>query len=129
MMTVELLATALEYAMAEDGITPEGAHQLSEQVMNFFGYDDRFPDNFLQSDDRDLFNALEEMGLLTVEAEDTTLMSGKFWRVYYWMLNYGRIEAMVLKAKEQKQNKVKAPSRTAEESLYDSVPEDIWHRD
>ena len=113
--------------MAEDGITAEGAHDLAEQVMNFFGYEDRFPDNFLRSEDRDLFNTLEELGLVAVEAEDTTLMSGKFWRVYYWTLNHGRINELA-KAAENVEVPV-TPQVSPEESLYESVPDDIWQRD
>jgi len=128
-MTVEMLAIALEQAMSMDGMTSEGARDLAEQVMNFFGYDDRFPDNFLRSEDRDLFNTLEEMSLVTVEAEDTTLMSGKFWRVYYWTLNYGRIQALVDDANKKDIPKQEGPKPSTEESLYDSVPDDIWHRD
>ena len=128
-MTVELLTEALLQAMAEDGLTLEGARDLAEQVMNFFGYDDRFPDNFLRAEDRDLFNTLEELGLVTVEAEDTTLMSGKFWRVYYWTLNSGRIQALVDEANKKVVEEEEGPKPSAEESLYDSVPDDIWHRE
>lgn len=128
-MTVEYLAEALLQAMAEDGLAREGARDLAQQVMNFFGYDDRFPDNFLRAEDRDLFNTMEELGLVTVEAEDTTLMSGKFWRVYYWTLNYGRIHALVAEAHKKEVPEPEGPKPSAEESLYDSVPDDIWNRD
>lgn len=128
-MTVELLTEALLQAMAEDGLLRDGAHDLAQQVMNFFGYDDRFPDNFLRAEDRDLFNTLEELGLVTVEAEDTTLMSGKFWRVYYWTLNYGRIQALIDESNKEELPEPEGPKPSTEETLYDSVPDDIWHRD
>lgn len=136
-MTIDLLAAALEQAMSEDGVDANTARELAEQVMNFFGYDDRFPDNFLRADDRDLFNTMEELGILNVEAEDTTLMSGKFWRVYYWMLNFGRIETLARELEESKKAAIEAARKAKEEpeevnqdeQLYDSVPDDIWQRD
>jgi len=68
------------------------ASQIGNYVLSFFGHDDRITDNVLTDEDRDAFYILEEVfNLLTTDREVSQLLSGKYWRINWWLLCNDRI--------------------------------------
>ena len=100
----------------------EQAYELAHHVLNFFGYSDRIIDNILEPEDRDAFYMLEDAGILTTEREETTLYDGREWRIHYWLFKRDKIQALMA----SKVGSVEDESH--EESIYDDLPDDIWHR-
>ncbi len=122
-ITVDRLSLAIRNGIDESrDMAEEESHMLAHHVLNFFGYSDRIIDNVLEPEDRDAFYMLEDAGILTTEREETTLYDGREWRIHYWLFRRERIAALL----EEKED---APEQAAEEaSVYDELPDDIWHR-
>ena len=122
-ITVDRLSLAIRNGIDKNrDMAEEEAYMLAHHVLNFFGYSDRIIDNVLEPEDRDAFYMLEDAGILTTEREETTLYDGREWRIHYWLFRRERI-AMLLEEKEEQDE---APMEEA--SVYDDLPDDIWHR-
>ncbi len=122
-VTVDDLTQAIKNSIDNSrGMVEEQAYELAHHVLNFFGYSDRIIDNILEPEDRDAFYMLEDAGILTTEREETTLYDGREWRIHYWLFKRDRIQALM------SQTHSEAIQQTAEESIYDELPDDIWHR-
>jgi DNA-binding transcriptional ArsR family regulator len=119
-LTVDDLARAIRNSIDSEGMKEIEARAMAQHIMNFFGYSDRIIDNVLEPEDRDAFYMLEDNGLLTTEREETTLYDGREWRIHYWIFRKDRLIEL---AEEARAREVAA---TAETSIYDEVPEDIW---
>lgn len=122
-VTVDDLTQAIKNSIDNSrGMVEEQAYELAHHVLNFFGYSDRIIDNILEPEDRDAFYMLEDAGILTTEREETTLYDGREWRIHYWLFKRDRIQALMSQTHNE------AVHQTAEESIYDELPDDIWHR-
>ena len=122
-VTVDELSLAIQNSIdSEYDMVPEQAYELAHHVLNFFGYADRIIDNVLEPEDRDAFYMLEDAGILTTEREETTLYDGRGWRIHYWLFRREKIATMMTKAHRDDSEGSK------EESIYDDLPDDIWHR-
>lgn len=111
MITVRKLAPALEKRL---GRTPAEALEEARIVMNYFGFRDTIIDNAIEPEDRKLFYALQEAGLLHSYWESVPLLDGRHWRIFYWQLDESVLDRL---AKE-----VDAPP----EDLYQTLPDDAW---
>ena len=122
-VTVDDLTQAIKNSIDNSrGMVEEQAYELAHHVLNFFGYSDRIIDNILEPEDRDAFYMLEDAGILTTEREETTLYDGREWRIHYWLFKRDKIQALMA-------SKVgSAEDEYHEESIYDDLPDDIWHR-
>lgn len=96
------------------------ARRIAQRILNFFGYSDRIFDNILTPQERDVFNMLESVGLLSTTSEELTLYNGKEWRIYYWILNTDKI---IKASKKIKKNKKKAPK-----DIYERIPNNVWKK-
>ncbi len=122
-VTVEELTLAIKNSIdSSHGMVEEQAYELAHHVLNFFGYSDRIIDNILEPEDRDAFYMLEDAGILTTEREETTLYDGREWRIHYWLFRRDRIASMMVRSAGESVQTVQ------EESVYDDLPDDIWHR-
>ena len=65
---------------------------------------------------------LEDAGILTTEREETTLYDGREWRIHYWLFRREKIASMMMRSAGESVETVQ------EESVYDDLPDDIWHR-
>ncbi len=97
------------------------AKQTAEIVMNRFGFYDTILDNSLDPDVRDVFYNLQDEGLLKSEREETSLLSGKQWRIHYWKLRKDRILELA-KTREEAQT----PADEDLSGIYREVPNDDW---
>lgn len=92
------------------------AYETAVRVMNYFGYSDEMVDNALDSDDRKLFYFMQDLGILGTRWEETQLISGRNWRIFYWRLNLIRMRRTL---------------RNIEESavmgdVYITIPDRVW---
>lgn len=113
MITVQKLARAIEARLGGTG-----AEALSEArvVMNYFGFRSVIIDNVIYPDDRKVFYALHDAGLLQSFWETVPLMDGRNWRIFYWSVNEADLDrALAGTVPEQ------AP-------LYTSLPDEAWGR-
>lgn len=92
------------------------AYETAMRVMNYFGYSEEMIDNALDSDDRKLFYFMQDLGILGTRWEETQLICGRNWRIFYWRLNLVRMRMILTKIEEIK----------AREDIYVSVPDSVW---
>ena len=122
-ITVDELTLAIKNSIdSSHGMVEEQAYELAHHVLNVFGYSDRIIDNILEPEDRDAFYMLEDAGILTTEREETTLYDGREWRIHYWLFRREKIASMMMRSAGESVETVQ------EESVYDDLPDDIWHR-
>ncbi len=121
LINIKTLSRAIRNSLEKE-MDEKTADGIAICILDFFGFGDRICDNILINEERDVFNILEQIGLLSTYSEEITLFNGKNWRIYYWILNIETIfKKSRLKKKEEK-NRVF-------ENIYDNVPDDIWERD
>lgn len=125
----EELRDAVAYAMHKmlqppDGDTKNIADGISTYLLNFFGYGDRLLDNMLSSEDRDVFYMCEETGLLKTEREEETLITGKVWRMHYWILK----KEDIIRYAHAYNNPVEPNEKDVMEDLYKNVGDEAWQR-
>jgi hypothetical protein len=125
----EELRDAVAYTMKKmlqppDGDTEKTADGISTYLLNFFGYGDRLIDNMLSSEDRDMFYMCEETGILKTEREEETLITGKLWRMHYWILN----KVNILRYAHAYNNPSEQTAEDALEELYKNVGDEAWQR-
>ncbi len=113
-VTIDKLSRAIRKRLK---LGPEEAGQLSQRVMNYFGFENFIVDNALDQPDRQLFYRLHDAGLLRTSWETILLLSGKHWRIFYWELNEGDLERII-----------RETEATMQEPLYNSLPDDYWGR-
>lgn len=123
-LTLDELKRAIKKSIQENEMPEEAAMDLARHIMNFFGFNDRIIDNFLEPEDRDAFYMLEDAGILTTEREETTLYDGREWRIHYWL--FRKDVVMKLIADENSQDTSSAEQEIT--SVYDDLPDDVWSR-
>jgi len=101
------------------GLNGAVADEVALRVMNYFGYQDEIIDNALDHDDRRLFYFLQDMKILSTRWEETQLISGRNWRIFYWSFNWNSIEKLLMDDVI-----VKRPT-----DLYMDLPESVWARE
>lgn len=100
------------------GLSGPVAEEVALRVLNYFGYHDEIIDNALDHDDRRLFYFLQDMKILSTRWEETQLISGRNWRIFYWSFNWENIQKLL----EDR------PERKDEEDIYLQLPESVWNR-
>lgn len=83
MITIDKLARAIEKRL---GHPRAEAFAQAHRVMDYFGFRTLITDNTIPPDDRRLFYALYDVGLLRSSGETVLLTSGRTWRIFYWEL-------------------------------------------
>lgn len=121
-LTLENLTRAIQKSVGSETIDKLEAKRMAEHMLNFFGYSDRIIDNILEPEDRDVFYMMEDSGLLTTEREETTLYDGREWRINYWLFKRDKIQELI------KNDDEKNKKKSADTSVYDELPEDVWTR-
>src|SRR5213594_638761 len=114
MITVQKLALAIQKRF---GGTEAEALAESRTVMSYFGFRSVIIDNAIHPDDRKVFYALHDAGLLQSFWETVPLLDGRNWRIFYWSLNETDLDRILV----DKQ----APP---EEPVYQSLPDEAWGR-
>ena len=113
-VTVEKLARAIEKKM---GLPHDEAYAIAARVMDYFGFENFIIDNAINPEDRKLFYALHDAGILRSSWETVLLLSGRNWRIFYWELNEADIDRIV--------GEGEAESRP-DEPVYRGLPEEAW---
>ncbi|EQB65161.1 MAG: hypothetical protein AMDU3_IPLC00003G0013 [Thermoplasmatales archaeon I-plasma] len=95
-VTLELVARAVMNGMSVKGttMTEREAHGVALHVLGFFGYSITALDNCLEREDRNVFYALEDIGILRSEMLETSLYDGTRWRTHYWIINTRKVKTM-----------------------------------
>lgn len=114
MITVRKLARAIEKRL---GGTPAEALAEAKTVLSYFGFSRQIIDNAIHADDRKVFYALHDAGLLQTFWETAILVDGRNWRIFYWALNEDDLDRILADEPE-------APG----EPLYNSLPAEAWGR-
>ena len=114
MITMDLMRQALVNTFNGRMSEMEAAN-LAEFVMNFFGYNDRILDNYLESGDRNIFYMLEDEGLLHATQQEISIKVGQRWRLNFW----------VLKTQEIRE-RATCPCVKEESFTFQSLYEDVW---
>lgn len=114
MITLRKLAWAIEARLGGTG-----AEALAEArvVMNYFGFRNVIIDNAIHPDDRKVFYALHDAGLLQSFWETVPLMDGRNWRIFYWSLSEADIERILAEREP-----------LSAQPLYTNLPEEAWGR-
>src|SRR2546426_11177583 len=114
MITVQKLALAIQKRF---GGTEAEALAESRTVMSYFGFRSVIIDNAIHPDDRKVFYALHDAGLLQSFWETVPLLDGRNWRIFYWSLNEADLDRILVDEE--------APP---EEPVYKSLPDEAWGR-
>ncbi len=121
-VTLKVLATAIRNGIrSTPKVGEEEAIQLANHILNFFGFDDRIIDNYLEPDDRGLFYMMEEIGILMPEREEITLYDGREWRIHYWNMNINKIY-------ELQKEVVLEEHQDESYDIYKEIPDEVWNR-
>ena len=112
MITVQKLAQAIAKRL---GGTEAEALAESRTVMSYFGFRSVIIDNAIHPDDRKVFYALHDAGLLQSFWETVPLLDGRNWRIFYWSLNEADLDRILVDEE--------APP---EEPVYKSLPDEAW---
>jgi hypothetical protein len=100
------------------GLSSPVADEVALRVLNYFGYHDEMIDNALNHDDRRLFYFLQDMKILSTRWEETELVTGRNWRIFYWSFNWENIQKLL-----DDLNIKKEP-----EDIYLHLPDSVWIR-
>jgi hypothetical protein len=111
-------SSVVEVLTKSVGLSGPVAEEIALRVLNYFGYHDEIIDNALDHDDRRLFYFLQDMKILSTRWEETQLISGRNWRIFYWSFNWENIQRLL----EDR------PERKDEEDIYLQLPESVWNR-
>jgi len=111
MITLRKLARAIETRL---GGTSAEALAETRTILSYFGFRSVIIDNAIHPDDRKVFYALHDAGLLQSFWETVPLLDGRNWRIFYWSLNEADLDRVLA---------VEAPP---EEPLYKSLPDEAW---
>lgn len=101
------------------GLSGPVADEVALRVLNYFGYHDEIIDNALDHDDRRLFYFLQDMKILSTRWEETQLITGRNWRIFYWSFNWENINKLL----------EDVPDRNEPVELYASLPDSVWDRE
>lgn len=112
MITVRKLARAVEKRL---GGTAAEALAEARTIMNYFGFRNVIIDNAIEPDDRKVFYALHDAGLLQTFWETVPLIDGRNWRIFYWSLNEADLDRILAE---------EAPP--PDEPIYKKLPDEVW---
>ena len=112
MITLKKLAAGVEQRL---GRSPADALEVARTVMNYFGFRDTIIDNAVEPEDRKLFYALQEVGILHSYWETVPLLDGRHWRIFYWQLDEKTLDHL-------------APDEEtpSDEQMYRTLPDEAW---
>src|SRR5438552_6128920 len=112
MITVQKLAQAIGKRL---GGTEAEALAEARTVMSYFGFRSVIIDNAIHPDDRKVFYALHDAGLLQSFWETVPLLDGRNWRIFYWSLNEADLDRIL----------ADQPA-TPDEPVDKSLPDEAW---
>ena len=112
MITVRKLAQAIERRL---GRSADQAEAEARTILNYFGFQDTIIDNRIEPEDRKLFYALHDEGILQSSWETVQLLDGRHWRIFYWRLDEPAVERLAT-----------ASEGTDDEHVYRDLPEEAW---
>jgi hypothetical protein len=100
------------------GLSGPVADEIALRVLNYFGYLDEIIDNALDHDDRRLFYFLQDMKILSTRWEETQLINGRNWRIFYWSFNWDNIHKLLEENRDP----------GTDDDLYSALPDSVWSR-
>jgi hypothetical protein len=112
MITFSKLARAIQKRF---GGTEAEALAEARTVLSYFGFRSVIIDNAILPEDRKVFYALHDAGLLQSFWETVPLLDGRNWRIFYWSLNEADLDRIL----------ADEPA-TQEEPVYKTLPDEAW---
>lgn len=95
---------------------------MADHLLAFLGFSNNIIDNYLTSNDRDLFYMAQEIGVVTTERDEITTHRGKPWRIHFWLFDKKNIFDLVYNYKEPEKEVEK------ETTVYDDLSDECWIR-
>jgi len=121
----------LEYVILHliNDMTEDDAKNTAEYVMNFLGYEGRVPDDWLETDDRDSFNSLEDANILKIDYTTVSLYTGRERNVYIWGFTNDFLSGRLEKEIRNRQIKTeRLIHEKPETSIYETLSKEQWRR-
>jgi hypothetical protein len=112
MITIKRLARSIEMRM---GHSASESIEEARTILNYFGFEDTIIDNAIEPEDRKLFYALHDAGLLQSYWESVPLLDGRHWRIFYWTLDEKTVDRLA-----------KGEEPATEDQLYQTLPDEVW---
>ena len=112
-VTVEKLGKAIERRLS---LSHDEAYGIAVRVMAYFGFESFIIDNAIDPEDRKMFYALHDAGILRSSWETVLLLSGRNWRIFYWEINAADIDRIAGATEEAR----------PDEPVYRELPEEAW---
>jgi hypothetical protein len=122
-VTFAMLRDGMRKKLDYKGLDNAEIENLTNYLLNFFGYQSHIIDNMLSSSDRNIFYMLEEEGLLETFMEEVYLLKGKMWRIHYWRL---RVDELKKLAAREEPAKAVVPEVVNPYEVYASMPDEVW---
>ena len=102
---------------------PIGDHsELINFIQEKMGFDFIFLDNLLFARERNIFYMLQEHDIVDTTREEVTLLRGKYYRLYYWVMKVKTLET------EAKTEPIIIRKNTSIQQIYDDMPDEVWSR-
>lgn len=120
LVTLDILSRAIRN---KTGIDLKDAREDANAVLDRFGYDDMTIDNYLSTEERQLFYILEDIGILDTKKEENVLYDGRTWRTHYWKL---RKKDIFSYSKDNGIDMVRIEKK--EYDPYEKFEEEVWKR-
>jgi len=102
------------------GLNETNAFDLTFRVMSYFGFGNELIDNYLNPEDRRLFYFLQDLELLRTHWDESILVSGRGWRIFYWNLNTDKILQAATPVIEMDERSL---------GIYETLPDSLWARE
>jgi len=112
----------LSDALQGTGLGKADAEHEAEFLLQFFGLENEIIDNILYPDERSKFVEYEIRGIVRTARDETTLHTGKVWRINYWILNTEKINELAAPKYAPK------PQKQDLSSMYKNLSDENWDR-
>jgi len=122
-LTPEILAKAIVNALKlrDYSMDYNNALEISEHILNFFGFEEQIIENVLENDDREILYFLENLGLVGFRVSTLTTYEGKEW-------NVSTVHLKDKKIFEFANKEIDAPREIEISEIYEKLPEEAWVR-
>ncbi len=122
-LTPEILAKAIVNALKlrDYSMDYNNALEISEHILNFFGFEEQIIENVLENDDREILYFLENLGLVEFRVSTLTTYEGKEW-------NVSTVHLKDKKIFEFANKEIEAPREIEISEIYEKLPEEAWVR-
>jgi hypothetical protein len=123
MITPDILAKALVNALRLRNYSMDynDALEISEHILNFFGFEEQIIENVFENDDREILYFLEDLDIIEFRVSTLYTFDGKEW-------NVSTVHLMKNKISELANQEIEPSSENEISEIYEKLPEEVWIR-